>query len=57
MLINQDEQIIVGTVKELQEASALVGLTQEDIISLLAAGLEIADLLQYAHTLLSNRMN
>jgi hypothetical protein len=47
----------LSSVEALEQAAAQTGLDPEDILSLLDAGLEISDVLNYVSATISNRMN
>ncbi len=48
---------IFAAVERLQEASAQVGLSEDDIVGLLAGGLEVSDVVIYVEAMLSNRVH
>ena len=48
---------IFVAVERLQEASQQAGLTEDDVIGLLASGLDICDAVTYVEAVLSNRVH
>lgn len=47
----------VARISELEEATSAVGLTLEEVVELLIAGVKVTDLLGYAEAVASNRLN
>jgi hypothetical protein len=48
---------IFAAVERLQEASEQVGLSEDDIVGLLACGLDVTDVVTYVESMLSNRVH
>jgi len=48
---------IFSAVEGLQEVTAKVGLSEEDVIGLLFSGLEISDLVDYVEAMLAHRVH
>jgi hypothetical protein len=48
---------IFSAVEGLQEVTAKVGLSEDDVIGLLFSGLEISDVVDYAEAMLTNRVH
>jgi hypothetical protein len=56
-MISKQQFPISHLVGQLENVSAEVGLTQQDIAHLLSSGLGVDQLLDYAEAMLFNRMN
>ncbi|HTA24377.1 MAG TPA: hypothetical protein VK763_12645 [Terriglobales bacterium] len=48
---------VAPVVEVLQEVSSAAGLTLEDVVDLLVAGITVTDLLDYAQAAATNRLN
>ena len=48
---------IFTVVERLQETSQQVGLSEDDVVGLLASGLDVLDVVSYVEAVLSNRVN
>jgi len=48
---------IFVAVERLQEASQQAGLTDDDVVGLLASGLDVCDAVTYVEAVLSNRVH
>ena len=53
----QEEAPIAHIADALQEVTSAVGLTLEQVVDLLMAGVQVTDLLDYAQAVGSNRLN
>ncbi len=56
-MISKNQFPISHLVGQLENVSADLGLTQQDIAHLLSTGLQVDQLLDYAEAMLFNRMN
>ena len=57
MTEHKDHVPLVQAVARLGEASSRVGLTEEQVVNLLASDLEISQLLEYIEAMLSHRVH
>jgi hypothetical protein len=48
---------IIQAVERLQDASAQLGMTGDDVVTLLASGITIADLLEHVEAMVLNRVD
>ena len=48
---------ILHAVERLQEASAQLGMTEEDVLAILTSGITMVDMLQYVDAMLQNQTN
>ena len=48
---------LVQTVQQLGEVSSRAGLTEDQVVNLLAAGLEVEHVLEYVNAVLSHRVH
>ena len=51
------QQASIGRITEFEEATSALGLTLEDVVELLIAGVKVSELMGYAKAVASNRLN
>jgi hypothetical protein len=51
------QQASVGRTTEFEEGTSALGLTLEDVVELLIAGVKVTELMGYAEAVASNRLN
>lgn len=56
-MIGAEAAPVTPVIEVLQEISSTAGLTLEDVVDLLVAGMTVTDLLDYAQAAATNRLN